>query len=164
MLIRPERPADAAAISRLTTAAFRTAQHSSGTEARIVERLRRSGGLLLSLVAEDKAGIVGHIAFSPVRIGGEWQNWVGLGPVAVAPSAQQGGVGSALIRDGLARMRAAGHAGCVVLGEPGYYTRFGFAAIPGITYPGVPTEYFMAQGFLGAPPQGEVAYHPAFTG
>ena len=164
MQIRPEQPADARAISLLTATAFLTAQHSSGTEAQIVERLRNSGGLLLSLVAEDAGEIIGHVAFSSVRIGGEWQNWVGLGPVSVAPSAQQGGVGSALIRDGLARMRAGGHAGCVVLGEPGYYTRFGFAATPGITYPGVPAEYFMAQGFAGALPQGEVAFHPAFTG
>ena len=61
-------------------------------------------------------------------------------------------------------MQAAGHGGCVVLGEPGYYGRFGFAVDPAITYPGVPPEYFMALHFAGPIPKGETAYHPAFTG
>ena len=164
ILIRPETPADAAAISALTTAAFANAEHSDGTEAQIVERLRKAGTLLLSLVAEDETGITGHIAFSPVAIGGANQGWVGLGPVSVAPAHQKEGIGAALIREGLARMQAAGHGGCVLLGDPGYYARFGFAATPGITYPGVPPEYFMALHFDGPLPQGEVAYHSAFTG
>lgn len=164
MQIRPERPGDEEAISLLTTAAFLTAEHSDGTEAQIVEQLRKARALLLSLVAEGETGISGHIAFSPVVIGGAGQGWVGLGPVSVAPAHQRGGIGGALTRDGLARMQAAGHGGCVVLGDPGYYARFGFAVTPGITYPGVPPEYFMALRFDGPLPQGEVAYHPAFTG
>ena len=51
-----------------------------------------------------------------------------------------------------------------MLGDPGYYARFGFTVTPGLTYPGVLPEYFMALRWDGAPPQGEVAYHPAFTG
>lgn len=163
MLIRPEQPHDARAISLLTTAAFQTAPHSDGTEAEIVDRLRSAGALLLSLVAEDGTGIVGHVAFSPVTIGDD-PAWVGLGPVSVAPSAQNAGIGTAMIREGLARMAATGHGGCVVLGDPAYYARFGFAATSAITYPGVPPEYFMALSFGDPMPQGEAAYHPAFTG
>lgn len=164
MQIRPERPGDEKAISLLTTAAFLTAEHSDGTEAQLVERLRNAHALLLSLVAEGEAGITGHVAFSPVTIGGVSQGWVGLGPVSVAPAHQHEGIGGALIREGLAQIQAAGHGGCVLLGDPGYYTRFGFAVTPGITYPGVPPEYFMALNFGGPLPQGDVAYHPAFTG
>ena len=105
ILIRPETPADAAAISALTTAAFAGAEHSDGTEAQIIERLRAANALLLSLVAERDGQILGHVAFSDVTIGGHDRGWVGLGPVSVAPGAQAGGIGSALIRAGLARLQ-----------------------------------------------------------
>ena len=162
-LIRPEAPADAAAISTLTEAAFAGAEHSDGTEAQIVERLRDAGALLISLVAVRDGQIIGHVAFSDVTIGGQDLAWVGLGPVSVSPALQAGGVGSALIREGFSRLQTT-RKGCVVLGDPGYYARFGFTVRPGLTYPGVPPEYFMALAWDGAPPQGEVAYHPAFTG
>ena len=162
-VIRPETPADAEAISALTTAAFAGAEHSDGTEAQIVTRLRAANALLLSLVAEQNGQIIGHAAFSDVTIGGHDLAWVGLGPVSVVPARQASGIGSALIREGLSRLQA-DRKGCVVLGDPGYYARFGFAVTPGITYPGVPPAYFMALRWDGPAPQGEVAYHPAFTG
>lgn len=161
--IRPEQPGEEAAIAALTSAAFANAEHSDGTEAAIIERLRAGNALTLSLVAVEDGRIAGHVAFSPVTIGGH-EGWVGLGPVSVAPDRQGKGIGAALIREGLSQMRAAGHGGCVVLGEPGYYGRFGFAVDPAITYPGVPPEYFMALHFAGHTPKGETAYHPAFTG
>lgn len=163
ILIRPETPADAAAISALTTAAFANAEHSDGTEAQIIERLRAADALLLSLVAIQDGQIIGHAAFSEVTIGGQDLGWVGLGPVSVAPTRQAGGIGSALIREGISHLKTS-RKGCVVLGDPGYYARFGFTVTPGLTYPGVPPEYFMALRWDAAPPQGEVAYHPAFTG
>lgn len=164
LLIRPETPADATVIATLTKAAFAGAAHSDGTEAQIVARLRAADALLVSLVAVRDGAILGHVAFSDVAIDGQNRGWVGLGPVSVAPEAQAGGIGSALIRAGLAQLRAQGRKGCVVLGDPGYYARFGFSVMPGMTYPGVPAEYFMALAWEAAPPQGEVAYHPAFTG
>ena len=163
ILIRPETPADAAAISALTTAAFANAEHSDGTEAQIIERLRAADALLLSLVAIQDGHIIGHAAYSDVTVGGQDLGWVGLGPVSVAPTRQAGGIGSALIREGLSRLKTS-RKGCVVLGDPGYYARFGFAVTPGLTYPGVLPEYFMALRWDGAPPQGEVAYQPGFTG
>lgn len=162
--IRPEQPDDAAAISALTTAAFAGAEHSDGTEAQIIERLRDTGALLISLVAERDGAIIGHVAFSDVSFDGQDLGWVGLGPVSVAPALQAGGVGSALIREGLTQAQTMGRKGCVMLGDPGYYARFGFQVTPGVIYPGVPAGYFMALSFDGPAPVGEVAYHAAFTG
>lgn len=160
--IRPERDSDAPAVSRVITEAFASAPHASGEEARIVERLRRAGDLAAAFVATDGPWIVGHVAFSAVRIGGAQGGWYGLGPVAVAPDRQDEGVGAALIEHGLAHLRAKGAGGCVVLGDPAYYRRFGFAADPGLVYPGVPAAYFQRLVFAGDPPEGVVTYPPAF--
>lgn len=54
-------------------------------------------------------------------------------------------------------------AGCVVLGEPSYYGRFGFRVSAKLVLPGVPPEYFQALHWTGAMPAGEVNYHPAFN-
>ena len=48
--------------------------------------------------------------------------------VAVAPHRQRSGIGSRLIRTGLERARSAGWQGVLVLGDPGYCRRFGFAS------------------------------------
>ena len=162
MQIHPETPQDHHAIFALTQAAFKDHPHSQQTEGHINNALREAGALTLSLVAREQGRAVGHIAFSPVTISDGAPNWYGLGPVAVLPEFQGRGIGAALIRDGLARLKALGAAGCVVLGEPAYYTRFGFAATPGLSYPGVPPEYFMAQVFTH-PAQGVVAYHEGFS-
>lgn len=164
LILRPETPADIPAIAALTTAAFAGAEHSSGTEAAIVDALRGAGALTLSLVAEDGDGqVLGHAAFSPVTIDGEDQNWFGLGPVSVAPELQGQGIGAALIADGLAQLRTSGAAGCVVLGDPAYYGRFGFVSDAGLTYPGVPAEYFQRLVLNGAVPTGTVTYHAGFA-
>lgn len=169
MRIRDEQTGDVAPIAALTTAAFTDAEHSSGTEAAIIDGLRAAGALTLSLVAEDETGsIIGHIAFSPVGITGEdgrtIANWYGLGPVSVAPERQGEGIGGALIREGLERLTAMGAAGCVLLGDPAYYSRFGFIADAGPTYPGPPPEYFQALALGGhAMVRGVASYHEAFN-
>lgn len=162
MEIRPETAADAPAIAALTTAAFAGAPHASGTEAAIVAALRAAGALSLSLVAVEAGRIIGHVAFSPVRIDGRDRGWFGLGPISVAPDRQGRGIGAALIREGLARLRECGAGGCVLLGDPGYYTRFGFVADPGLRLPEVPPHYFLRLVLAGPPPVGSVAYHPGF--
>ncbi len=157
--IRPERPGDAAAIRAVTAAAFAGAPHASGTEAAIVDALRDAGALSLSLVAIEAGKVAGHVAFSPVTIAGREAGWLGLGPASVRPDLQRRGIGSALIRAGLDQSAAAG---CVVLGDPGYYARFGFVPDPGLTYAGAPPAYFVALPLAGPVPRGAVAYHPAF--
>jgi putative acetyltransferase len=161
--VRDEQPGDEPAIAALTEAAFRDASHSDGTEAEIVARLRAEGDLALSLVLvnEDQA-IIGHAAFSPVTISDGAPGWYGLGPVSVLPLRQRTGFGSALIEHGLARLRAMNARGCVVLGDPRYYGRFGFRHDPRLAFPGPPAEYFQVLGFVGAVPDGIVRYAPAF--
>ena len=164
MPIRPEQPADIDAIRALTTEAFATAPHSSGTEAAIVDALRAAGALALSLVAVEGEQILGHVAFSPVTIDGAERGWFGLGPVSVRPGRQRSGIGSDLIREGLRRLREMGAGGCVLLGDPAYYGRFGFANDPALVLEGVPPDYFMRLGFGAELPAGTVRYHAAFDG
>jgi putative acetyltransferase len=160
-MIRPERPGDETAISRVIGTAFAEADHSAGTEARIVEQLRASRSLALSLVA-DRDGLMGHVAFSPVEVSDGSAGWFGLGPVAVLPHRQGAGIGAALIAEGLDHLRRNGAAGCVVLGEPAYYGRFGFRHDPALVYPGPPPEYFQCLVLSGKPARGTVRYAPAF--
>lgn len=137
--IREERPDDAGEIHALIEAAFRDAPYSDGTEAAIVDRLRADRALALSLVAvEDR--IVGHVAFSRVTISDGAVGWYGL----------------------LDRLRGIGARGCVVLGEPAYYGRFGFRHDPRLAFAGPPARYFQMLDFAGEPPAGLVRYAAAF--
>ena len=161
--IRREAPSDVATIERVTVEAFRTADHSNRTEQFIIRALRASGHLAVSLVAESDGAVVGHAAASPVTLSSGAPGWYGLGPVSVLPARQRQGIGSRLVRHVLSALQAAGAAGCVVLGEPHYYARFGFRPEPSLSLPGVPAEYFQALAFRGTLPAGLVAYHDAFS-
>ena len=161
-VLRPEKPADYGAITQLTLAAF-TSESYKPTEHLIVLGLRKAGALSLSLVAEAHGRIVGHVAFSKVTISGEDMDWYGLGPISVQPELQKLGIGSRLMQDGLSRISDMSAKGCVVLGIPRYYHRFGFQSYPGLIYERVPApEYFMAIPFRDEIPQGKIEYHKAF--
>lgn len=162
-MIRPERAGDEEAIGALVAAAFAPMPFSDGTEAQLVRRLREDGDLVLSLVACAADGAIqGHIGFSPVTVEGESGNWFQLAPLAVAPGRQREGIGTALVREGIARMRDAGACGIGVLGDPRYYERFGFAPCEGLGIPDPHGEYFRWLTLTGEPPQGEVRFAPAF--
>ena len=161
-VVRDEAPDDNVPVDEVARAAFRDHPFSRQTEHLIVRGLREAGALSLSLVATLEGRVVGHVAFSPVTIGARDPAWCGLGPVAVMPAHQRSGIGSSLIRSGLRRLRERGVAGCVVLGDPAYYGRFGFAPHAGLVYPGPPADHFMALALDGVMPIGEVRYHPAF--
>lgn len=161
--IRAERAADVEAIGRLTEAAFRNAAYSSHTEQFIVDRLRRCNQLTVSLVALEGDAIVGHVAISPVTISSGADGWYGLGPISVSPERQRQGIGSTLMRAALGALQRIGGAGCVVLGDPSYYGRFGFKAEPALELPGVPPEYFQVLSFRPPAPIGTVRYHEAFA-
>lgn len=163
--IRPAQSQDMPVIRALIKDAFAPTPFSDGTEYLLIDKLEAAGALTLSLVATDADGaICGHIAFSPVEISDQSRAWYGLGPLAVAPGLQKSGIGGALVRDGLSRLKAMGANGCVVLGSPDYYGRFGFKARQGLELPGFPAEHFMAL-CLHAPraPSGRLAYNPAFS-
>lgn len=162
VVIRNETDADGAAIAEVTKAAFATLEISHHTEQFIVEALRAARALTVSLVAVLDGRVIGHVAFSPVAISDGTQDWYGLGPVSVLPECQRQGVGKALIRQGLSRLKDLGARGCCLVGHPDYYERFGFRPIPGFAHEGVPPEFFVALSFDGHLPQGAVAFHEGF--
>jgi putative acetyltransferase len=123
MTIRPEKPEDFPEIRRVVSEAF-----GQAAEADLVDALRRNGNVFLSLVAEREGAVIGHILFSAVNFETTEPQAAGQGlaPLAVSPEAQNQGVGSALVKEGLDCCRRAGVAYVVVLGHPSYYPRFGF--------------------------------------
>ncbi|ROV61177.1 N-acetyltransferase [Vibrio ponticus] len=124
MLIRTEAPADILVIDRLLKETFETE-----AEANLVMSLRENGKLTLSLVAcNDEGEVVGHAMFSPVTLEGEDLNWQGLAPVAVREDVRKQGIAESMVREGLESLRDFGYPACVVLGDPAYYSRFGFSA------------------------------------
>jgi putative acetyltransferase len=160
--IRNETDGDGHAIEAVTVSAFLNAPHTSHTEHLIVNALRNAGQLTVSLVAETEGTIIGHVAVSPVAISDGSRDWFGLGPISVAPEYQRRGIGSRLMCEALRVLRERGAAGCVLLGEPAYYSRFGFEADPGLTLPRVPAEYFQSVSFSANRPRGIVTYDSAF--
>lgn len=160
--LRNEQPEDIHQITAVTLAAFEQEKHSSHTEQFIVDALRKSGQLSVSLVAVDNAQIIGHVAISPVTLSSGASGWYGLGPLSVLPDWQAQGVGSALMKAALTELQRQGASGCVVLGDPAYYTRFGFVPRAELVLPGVPPEYFQALAFSGDFPVGTVQYHSSF--
>jgi putative acetyltransferase len=161
--IRRETTADIWAIEAVTASAFLNAPHTSHTEQFIVSALRKTGKLTISLVAVSEGTVVGHVAVSPVSISDRTPDWFGLGPISVVPERQRHGVGSRLMREALRILRENGAAGCVVLGEPEYYGRFGFRADPTLILPDIPPEYFQAISFGPSQPHGIVSYAQAFS-
>ena len=122
--IRPERPGEAVAIEHVHRQAF-----GRDAESRLVRRLRAEGYNVTSMVAADGASIIGHALFSRVSASGPRHlETVALAPVAVLPNRQRIGIGSEMIRVGLDACRASAVDVALVLGDPGYYTRFGFDA------------------------------------
>jgi putative acetyltransferase len=151
--LRHETPDDMAAIEAVTVAAFAEAAHTSHTEQFIVCALRAANELTLSIVAEEHGQVVGHVALSPVTItdghGHQAAGWYGIG--------------SRLMEQALSELRAMQAAGCVLLGDPAYYGRFGFQAHAGLQLPGVPPGYFMALALHGPVPEGIARYSDAFN-
>jgi putative acetyltransferase len=123
--IRPFGSGDAEAVGQVHLNAF----HGREDEAHLVEELHAADAAPVSLMAVDgsSGGMLGHVLFSPVTIdcSGSSIRVVGLAPVGVLPQHQGQGVGSRLIRAGLEACREAAYDAVVVLGEPGYYSRFG---------------------------------------
>ena len=164
MTIRSEEAHDIAGIRLVNRSAF-----DSPVEADIVDSLRAQARPFVSLVAIDTAGVVGHIAFSPMRLDVHPDVPIaGLAPMAVVPSRQRAGIGSLLVRAGLDECRRLGFVAVVVLGHAEYYPRFGFRAAStfGLSAEiAVPDEVFMVlelQPGALSPCQGVVRYHSAF--
>ncbi len=159
MVIRKEEPADIPAIHALVRDAF-----GKDGEARLINDLRASGNLALSLVASAGSDIIGHIGFSPMS----WEGTIGLAPLAVASAHRRQGIGQALIEAGIEEMRVR-HIGAIfVLGSDKYYPRFGFLPARqfsvGCIYPGGEKYFFVRELRAGAlkGKSGTVRYAPEF--
>lgn len=162
-LIRPEAPDDARAIEAVILAAFADHPHSHQTEHLLVDALRAAGALSCALVATLEERILGHIAFSAVGVEDGAQDWHILAPLSVHPDAQGHGLGSLLLEAGMDAIADAGAQGCVVVGEPSWYGRRGFAPATSLRLDGIPAGYLLARS-LGEPvPAGRLALHPAFA-
>lgn len=162
VILRRETFSDAAAIRAVTQAAFLDAPHSSGTEQFIVEALRAADRLSVSLVALEDDEIVGHVAVSPVSISNGAQGWYGLGPISVLPKRQGCGIGTRMMQGAIDALKVMQARGCVLLGDPGFYVRFGFRNVPALVLPDVPAQFFQALAFQPPIPEGTVTYHAAF--
>lgn len=162
MIIRSETPEDIAAISEVTIAAFSDHPISNHTEQFIINALRRANVLTISLVAEIDGKIVGHIAFSPIKISDGSTDWYGLGPVSVLPELQKQGIGTALILKGISMLKEIGGQGCALVGDPDYYKRFGFKNNPYLIHEGIPQEFFLVLPFYENITKGKVEFHEGF--
>ena len=161
VMIRAEEPNDDEAISQVHIRAF------GGTvEAAVVESLRGQGALLASLVAVVRDRIVGHVALSPVEVGGVERAAVALGPLAVDPDLQGRGIGGMLVDAFLQHCRVRDEGLVVVLGYPDYYARFGFIPAErfGLHYRDAGEAFLALEVRPGAAAglSGEVRYHPSF--
>ncbi len=162
MEIREEQAGDFPGIRDVNVGAFGQPQ-----EAALVDALREHGAVMLSLVALVDGHLVGHILYSRASIGAV--SGAALGPMAVLPEHQRRGIGSALVRAGNGRLRAAGCPFIVVVGHADFYPRFGFepAHVHGITCEwNVPDDVFMAllldrEAMRGV--SGLVKYRPEFA-
>ncbi len=129
MTIRKENESDIANITTVHNQAF-----NGLDEGKIVKNLRKSNSLTISLVAEANGKIIGHIAYSPIYSKNKEIIGIGLAPVAVLSSHQKQGIGSQLIERGNEIALSKGFERIFVLGDPGYYCRFGFKMAKNYNY------------------------------
>ncbi len=159
--LREEEDGDQGQVRGLIEASF------PGTgEALLVDRLRSDGDIVLSLVAEDSGVVVGYVSFSRLTVvdGAAPFRAVALAPLAVYPEYQQQGIATRLIREAHACLAALGETLSVVLGEPGYYGRFGYHHRRAAGFESdYQSPYLMALSFGSAPSGGRLVYPAAFN-
>ena len=148
MTIRTEQQADYDSVYQVVKNAFKTAEQSDGNEQNLVNVLRQSSAFIpeLSLVAEIKEKIVGHILFTKLQIDG--QTALALAPLSVLPQYQRKGIGTSLILEGHKIAQTLGYSYSVVLGSEKYYPRIGY----------LPAEIFGIQPCFEVPSKNFMAY------
>lgn len=161
MSIRAATPRDRDAIRAVEEHAF-----GQNAEAGLVDALVDNGDAVLELVAEEDGAIVGHILFSRLYVqnGANAHPAVALAPLAVEPSFHGTGIGGALVREAHIRLKAAGETLAIVLGEPDYYGRFGYAHAQAAGFESdYQSEALQAQAWGDAPTTGKLVYAAPFT-
>ena len=102
------------------------------------------------------------LLFLPVKVSDGATGWYGLGPISILPDYQKQGIGKSLINKGLSLLKEMGGQGCVLVGEPNYYQRFGFRNYPELVHKGISQEFFLALPLMKKGPQGFVMFHEGF--
>jgi len=164
--IRHEQPADLEAVRSVVAQAFALGPGGGAAEVTLVDRLRNDHEAWLprlSLVAVREGQVVGSVIGSRVAVDGSAA--VALAPLAVHPQHQGEGIGEQLVRRFIGEARSAGETLILVLGDPKYYSRFGFRAATevGIVGPYV-GEAFQALSLASDAPVGRAVYPAAFAG
>jgi putative acetyltransferase len=154
---------DAAPVRSLLLSAF-----AGCAEADLVDALRANGDVVLALVAaQASAGVLGYVAFARLSVAtkGAIVPGAALAPLAVAADVQRRGIGSALVRDGLQLLAACGEQLVFVLGDPAYYTRFGFdvASASSFVSPYAGSHFMVRRLTQAAPTDGTICYPSAFA-
>jgi len=153
-------------IAAVTRAAFQARYGSGEGEAAVIAKLRADGDVIVELAAVENGEVVGHAMFSRLAVEPSPFRIAALGPVCARVDRQRSGIGETLIRAGLADCADSGVEAVFVLGDPGYYGRFGFsvakAAGVACTYSG---PHFQALELRPGALAGvkSVAYAPAFA-
>lgn len=160
IVVRHEAPEDYAAIRAVLLQSF-----EGSDEADLIEELRRGPDLVLALVAEDRGEVVGHVAFSRIRVqdGDDAYHAVALAPLAVRPESRNLGVATQLIREAHACLAALGETLSIVLGEPDFYRRFGYSRDKAVDFESdYQSRYLLAATFGAAPTSGTLVYAAPF--
>lgn len=161
MSIRAATPRDREAIRAVEEHAF-----GQKAEAGLVDALVDGGDVVLELIAEEEGAIVGHILFSRLYVqnGSKTHPAVALAPLAVEPAFHGTGIGGALVREAHIRLKAAGETLAIVLGEPDYYGRFGYAHERAAGFKSdYQSEALQALAWDDAPVSGTLTYAAPFS-
>ncbi len=160
MSIRTATPRDRDAIRLVEEHAF-----GQQAEAGLVDALVAEGDAVVELVAEEDGHVVGHVLFSRLYVENEGKEFpaVALAPLAVEPSMHRSGIGGALVREAHLRLKQAGETLAIVLGEPAYYGRFGYAHERASGFESdYQCEALQALAWGDAPETGRLIYATAF--
>lgn len=128
-VVETETPFDARSVDALVLAAF-----GPGRFAKTAERLREGATPAAGFVVREAGRLVGSVRLWPIRVGAIPALF--LGPIAVAAAQRSAGLGAALVEACLNHARAVGAQGVLLVGDPPYFARFGFAGAPAATLPG----------------------------
>lgn len=153
--VRQIAEADYSTVYNLIKTAFETAEHRDGDEQDFAVNLRNGDNYIpeLDLVAEQDGELLGHIMFTKTYVtkpDGSRYNTLMVAPLAVLLEYRSSGVGSALMKEGLRIAQAMGYQSAFLVGDPGYYQRFGYKLthLYGINHESMPSEYVQVKELI----------------
>jgi putative acetyltransferase len=147
---------DLASVVALLDLAFAPSRY----ESRLIRDIMAKGRPAHQWVLDDDGSLVSHVCYTRAYRDGRPIGFH-LAPVAVHPDRQRSGHGSRLIADTL-KLAPLADSPVFVLGDPAYYSRFGFRRVEQPTCPFDPgNAHFQALRYSSAE-DFEVGYEPEF--